>query len=643
MAISRMKKLSAFCLSGEADKLLKKLVKLRCIEVEASPPVDEKLEASVRDDTIRLSLEKKLSAATDALVPLHKYCSASAGLVKQLQLVDFDDFASNGSVEKAEELIKLTNSISLRLSEIKSDLAKHEIRISQLSAWKAFDLPCDFEETIYTRTVTGTLPVSTDRILLETALSEQNSVFTLINEDKSVLYVAVTMLKDFSEAALRILASAGFIKVSLGEAENAPSTEEKKAEEEIGKLNAEREKLISSLFEAAKDYALAEIYYDYIKTELENENSKVKLAATERTVLLTAWVPEKETARVSKALSECGCAFEYTDPQEGDNVPIKLVNNRFAECFEWVLGMYAYPVYGGYDPTFIMSIFYFVIFGIMFADVGYGLVLCLACFLSVKFLKPREGMKRFLLMFGYCGISCILWGVVFGAYFGDMPIAIGKYIIGADMPETLALWIDPVLSPVEFLAFSLGIGVLHLVAGMGVKAYILIKRRKWTDAIFDVGSWYVLFAGIGLLFAAPSVGLWVFIAGISMLVLTQGRNEKSLILRIVKGIGSLYGIVSYAADLLSYSRILALGLAASIIGQVVNILGTMGGATVMGFIMMIVIFLLGHVLNLAINVLGTFVHTSRLHYIEFFGKFYEEGGKPFKPLSPAGKYTHSVD
>jgi len=636
-----MKKLSAFCLSGNADKLLKSLVKLRCLQVEAAPAGEERPIAAAQDERARLSLEKKLSAASDALVLLHKYCAKAAGLVKQPHAVDFEEFASDGALAKAEEIIKETNGISLRLSEIKGESAKLETKISFLAAWKSFDLPCDFEETEYTRTVAGSLPVSTDCALLSCALSENGAVFNLIGEDKSFLYCAVTMLKTESDAALRILASAGFIKAALGESKNTPESERANAAEKLESLKREREELVAGLYERAENYSLAEIYYDYINTELEREISKAKLSATERTVLLTAWVPEKETARVSRALSECGCAFEFTDPAEGDNVPVKLENNRFAKCFEWVLGMYAYPVYGGYDPTFIMSIFYFIIFGIMFADVGYGLVLCLACFLAVKLLKPREGMKRFLLMFGYCGISCIIWGFVFGAYFGDMPIAIGNYMLGANMPETLALWIDPVLSPVEFLIFSLGVGVVHLLAGMGVKAYIMIKRGKWADALFDIGSWYLLFAGIGLVFALPQVGLWVLIAGVASLVLTQGRNEKNLFLKLFKGVGSLYGIVNYVADLLSYSRILALGLAASIVGQVVNILGTMGGGTVIGFIIMIFVFLLGHVLNLAINVLGTFVHTSRLQYIEFFGKFYEDGGTPFKPLSPADKYTRS--
>ena len=203
---------------------------------------------------------------------------------------------------------------------------------------------------------------------------------------------------------------------------------------------------------------------------------------------------------------------------------------------------------------------------------------------------------------------------------------------------TLAVFLDPLQNPMGFLIFALGIGVVHLVAGMAVKFFILCRDGQVLDAILDIGLYWVLFAAIGVIFFFPTVGLWMLAGSAALIVLTHGRAEKNILMKFGKGLLGLYDLVSYASDLLSYSRILALGLSSAIIGQVVNILGTMMGPTVVGFIMLVAVFLLGHTLNLAINVLGTFVHTARLQYIEFFGKFYEDGGIPFEPAIPSEKY-----
>ena len=165
------------------------------------------------------------------------------------------------------------------------------------------------------------------------------------------------------------------------------------------------------------------------------------------------------------------------------------------------------------------------------------------------------------------------------------------------------------------------------------------KQKKVFSAIFDVGSWIVIFVGVALALISTKIGLITALVGVLMLILTQGRAQKNIIMKLVKGVGALYNVTSYASDLLSYSRILALGLASAVIAKVVNIIASLGGDGIVGYILLIVVLLVGHALNMAINLLGTFVHASRLQYIEFFGKFYEEGGTPFTPLTPRSKYV----
>jgi V/A-type H+-transporting ATPase subunit I len=190
-----------------------------------------------------------------------------------------------------------------------------------------------------------------------------------------------------------------------------------------------------------------------------------------------------------------------------------------------------------------------------------------------------------------------------------------------------------------FLAISLGIGAVHLITGMIVKFVLLCKDKHVFAAIFDVGSWLIIFAGIGVLFLHKIAGIVMIVLGVLMIICTAGRSAKNPIMKFFKGLLGLYDIINYAADLLSYSRILALGLASAVIAQVINMVGTMFIDGVLGFFVLLAVSLIGHTVNMALNVLGSFVHTSRLQYLEFFGKFFEDGGEAFTPVTPSDRYT----
>ena len=292
-----------------------------------------------------------------------------------------------------------------------------------------------------------------------------------------------------------------------------------------------------------------------------------------------------------------------------------------------------------------MSIFYLIIFALMFADVGYGLILLVGCLLGLKLMKPRGSLKKFLQMFAYCGVACMITGVLFGGYFGDLPTKMAVNMFGAAEEADLSLWFNPINDPMTFLVVSLAIGAVHLVGALAVKFYILWRSGKPLDAIFDAGSWILVFLGAGVAIVGivlgnvmSTVGLVLVILGYGTLICTQGRAEKNPVMKVLKGLMALYDTISYVSDLLSYSRILSLGLASAVIASVFNLIGTMGGLSFGGIVIFVVAVLVGHLLNIAINVLGSFVHTSRLQYIEFFGKFYEDGGRAFVPLEPMAKY-----
>ena len=652
MSVSKMKKLTVFAHRDEVDDLLRRLVHLRCVELRTAEPPGGKLSmVRCNFDAQRSELESSLTEINEALTVLAPYSKKQRSLISPKQKISFDAFRCDGGEARARSTAERALQIAARNNEIKQEKGRRRAEMDAAAPYRKYDLPLDFEGTEKTDLLLGVLPQKIDLEQLGRKLYTAGAIAELIFEDLGGKYISVVFCKSDGESVRSVLSEYGFVRAGFREVNRTAEEQIRFAKAAMDKLSAEQEALEDELRVLSNDVEALEVLYDLEATELEATLQKQKMVGTERTVMLCGWVPERSEERVGELLEKYACAYELTDPEPDDNPPVFLQNNRFAENFEWVLEMYSYPAYGRFDPTLIMSIFYFIIFGIMFADAGYGLILMLACFGGIKLLKPGKGMERFLKMFGYCGISCVIFGVLFGAYFGDLPLAIMKNMMGMSEEQlpnlallgsaapNVALLFDPLQNPMGFLVLSLGVGAVHLIAGMAVRFVILCKEGHALDAIFDIGFYWLLFLGVGLIFLLPTVGLWTTVAAAALIVLTHGRAEKNIVMKAMKGLLGLYDLISYVSDLLSYSRILALGLAAGVIAQVVNILGTMGGPTVVGFFALIVAFLVGHLLNIAINVLGTFVHTSRLQYIEFFNKFYEDGGVVFDPAVPSDKYT----
>ena len=286
------------------------------------------------------------------------------------------------------------------------------------------------------------------------------------------------------------------------------------------------------------------------------------------------------------------------------------------------------------------GLFFFIFFGMMLSDAGYGLILTIGGLLGARYLDAGEGLKRIMRMIGISGISTMFWGVLYGSWFGDAVPIVAETFFGRSIE--IPMLIDPLNEPMKVLIISCVFGIVHLFAGMGIRAYIMIKRRDVPGAVFDVGLWYVFLIGLPLLLVPGTlgtVGKVMSVAGAVGLVLTQGRHKPTLTGKITSGVMSLYNVTSYFSDVLSYSRILALGLATGVIASVVNILASMAGNSIIGIILFIVVFVFGHLLNLAINALGAYVHSARLQYVEFFGKYYEGGGVKFNPLKIETKYV----
>lgn len=641
MAVNEMKKMSCAVMTDGADGLMRSLQKLSTAELIRTDTDDHSL--SERDvSKKRADVAAELAATRRAVEFLMKYDTAKHSLFSPPQESSVDDFDSgldtivSASVHRANELAAVIASKTSRVAELSS-------QIDALSPWCGSDIALPEDRTAHTVTFCGTFPANAQASVIEAKLEPLAASLQIIGGgDKAPLSAAVICHKDDLDETKKILSSSGFTKAafSADAEEGYAAGKTWLLKKELSDAKAELENAKKSALKLSEKLPDIKAYHDVLLTREKRVEAESTGACTGKTSVFTAWVPAKAVPKVEKVLTEHGAAYSFDDPEEGDDVPVSLSNNAFAKNYEPVLSMYSLPAYGTFDPTMIMSVFYSVIFGLMFADVGYGAILLIGCLLGLKLLHPKEGLKKMMTMFAFCAVACIIGGVLFGGYFGDLPSAIKQNFLGQTDVKSPALAFDMIEEPMSFLVVSLAIGAVHLIAGMIIKFYILVKDGHPLDALFDVGSWLILFAGIGVYFLNSTVGLIMAGVGALMLILTQGRQEKNIIMKFAKGLLSLYDIVSYASDLLSYSRILALGLASAVIASVVNLLGTMGGPTVTGIILFIFVFLIGHVINFLVNILGTYVHTSRLQYIEFFGKFFESGGRQFSPLGYESKYVN---
>ncbi len=676
MSVSSMKKLTLLALAPDTDAIMRRLMKLKCVELRQAAPNGELASFDTAAcDKARLESEKCLDVLHKAIPILARYTTRRAGIGRRVHRVSLSDFEADGQAETARRAAEETLALSSRLEALTAEQTRLRTSMEQLSPWLDYDAPLGEQTSKRTSVLFGILPPKTDAGELEGTLEASGAYIEIVLQDASGIYVALTVLQEERTALERLLHPMGFQPIGFSETSTAQSAYDA-AEEGIRSLDEERYHIEERLRDLSEHLDGIEILCDIEATNAALCRQKRKLAATECCTVIEGWVPEGAAERVEEALSPFVCACELADPEEGEEPPVLLRNNAFATTFEWVIGMYSYPKYGTYDPTWIMSIFYFLIFGLMFADVGYGLLLVIGCFGGVKLLSPKEGMRRMLLMFGYCGIGCMLMGVLFGGWFGDLPTAIMDSFIyhekGVAQTTPLGsffangLILNPISSSTGFLVIALAMGEIHLIAGMALSMIDTIKKGRVLEGLCSAVPFWILFAGLDLLAPAAAVdlvvadpsavsdatrallarlsdiGMYVLVAGLVSILLFKGVGRKGFVGWLSGGLGGLYALIGFASDLLSYSRILALGLVAGVISQVINMMTGLGASGPVGFVFMLIVMIAGHGLNLAINLLGTFVHAARLQYIEFFGKFYEDGGEPFDPLVPAEEFSEDA-
>ena len=425
-----------------------------------------------------------------------------------------------------------------------------------------------------------------------------------------------------------------------------PAEKAKRLSKKSAELKDKNEELKDEIAKYAEYRDSIRDTQDYFELRAEKYRVIAELDQSEHIFVLNGYIPEDDCQKLEEICQKVPSAvLEFEDA--GENAPVKLKNNAFAEPAESIVTMYSPPSHDDIDPTPVLAFFFYFFFGMMFSDAGYGLLLVIATAIGIKVFKPDKKMRNNLKLFQYCGISTIFWGLVFGSIFGDAPAVFYKLFTGNEITmQQLLPWptLDTQKDALFIMIMSIAFGLMHILVGMGCKFYVCLKQKKYAEAFFDTGLWMLMLIGFAILACGMAVSqILVYIgAGIAIacavgLILTQGRAKNGIFGKLIGGVASLYDITSYVSDLLSYSRLLALGLTTGVMAQVFNMLSTLMGTNVIGILFMIVIFIAGHAITIGLNALGSYVHTMRLQYVEMFSKFYEGGGKPFEPFSLKSK------
>lgn len=665
MAILPMKKISIYGLNQNRKTLLELLQRQASVEI-----LDCKLDKERMFDKADISSskmifessQKSLQAAVTILDSLVKPESSPLAMFEGRVPITPAEYQqteqqATQTLAVAKQIVRLNK----KAVDLKAQVVRDQASIVALTPWQALDISMRVKKTAYTRVFLGTFPIDYDEqsltLAVQTALPTVDAIdVEIISQSAQQTCAVIICHNQYGQEMEQALRTLGF-SLPTAPSKRAPAIKIEQLQEQIEQANQQIQGYQDEII-ALQEHRTALLYTsDYYTARIEKYQVLAKMAKSKSTFVLRGYIPAEDCAQLQDLLEEqCPCYVELTDPDPDEQAPVKLKNSAFSAPVEGVVESFSLPGKGEIDPSTIMAAFYYFLFGLMLSDMAYGLIMIIGCgVVLIKFKNMEPGLKNSIKMFLYCGISTAFWGLMFGSFFGDVIEVVSETFFGVTV-STPYLWYKPLNDPMRLLMFSMLLGIIHLFTGLGIKFYLLVKAGKVKDAIYDVLFWYFLvggaivyfmstqmfvdISGMGLQFPAAvgSVGGALAIIGAVGIVLTGGRESKNPVIRTMKGAFSLYGATSYLSDILSYSRLLALGLATGVIASVFNQMGAMGGSGVVGVLLFIVVFILGHALNIGLNLLGAYVHSNRLEFVEFFGKFYEGGGRKFTPFSASTKH-----
>lgn len=649
MAIVKMKGLRLLAMRSDREALLELLQGMGCVEID-EPDQDPQTwqgllsqlgsQTLSRPDGQALSQAREdLQAAQRALAVLKRHGDKGRGLLAprprltRQQLFDGE--------EQGKQAVQQVLEADRQLAALEAQHSKLLTQRAALAPWLELNIPLDTASTQEMVVQFGTVTAGVELEQVQRAVEGASELaqLTQASVDRDVRSCLLVCYTSAQEEVLQALRDFGWSRMNLsGWTGTAKENDQRIAREleQNEQESAQAEQQLAQLTSLAEPIRQAA---DRASVRINREEGRSRLLDTEKTFLLEGWVPAEKWPELESQLKNYPCAWELRDPTEEEypKVPVKLKNNWFTRPLSMVTEMYSLPAYNGLDPNPLMAPFFILFYGIMMADMGYGLLMMIASVVVLKKSRPRAGMHNFFALLGLCGVSTFIMGALTGGFFGDFISQLLKLI----NPESTFVWFWPTLfTPLEdtmmILVGAMALGFVQILVGMAISFVKKLRRGQVMDAIWEEVTWWVVFAGLAL--AILGVTNLVIILGGVMVVAGPILTEKGFG-KITGIFGSLYNhVTGYFGDILSYSRLMALMLAGSVIAQVFNTLGAIPGNVVI----FIIISMLGNALNFALNLLGCYVHDLRLQCLEYFNKFYEDGGKPFRPMKLDTNYYDVV-
>lgn len=594
------------------------------------------------DDSTMVNTEYQdelISRTSNALNKLGEYKKKGRKFFHQTTTT-FTNFINN-----KEKRIKLLKDVEAKFDELhflNSENIEEQKLINAMKPFSKLEYTTkELSESLYSSFHLGYITDARWDVINDYA-NRTNLEFVAFEHNEKGHHVLIYLDVDDLERQLTQLKRFGFIELKL------PIIDETVKEYIAIKTNiiTQNEKVINEIESYLSDIAdNQEIELKTLVDQTKAEKDRLLVAYKEEDddVIFDCWISLDKATSLQGVVRTVTLDYqlEFEDPTELDYVPTLLENNKFVQPFESITNTYSVPNYREIDPNPLMSIWYWIIFGVLIGDIGYGLLLLIGGILLLKIMKPKGGIEDLVKVFTYSGITATIMGVISGSVFG-VGIDLGQ-IVGNlfNQPGWTTVFLQPMADPMTMLIFSLGLGILHMGTGLILKIITSYRRKRYLDGLADGLSWLFILIGITLIAinmvttntTLGIIGTIFAIFGLGLILVAGGLRKEGIVGKIFGGLGGLFDITSYLSDILSYSRILALALSTAVIAYTMNTLAGLIQGSILGIILSLVIYLVGHVFNMAISLLSAYVQNNRLQYLEYYGKFYEGGGYLFKPLA----------
>lgn len=636
MAIVKMKKLRVIAMAGRREELLEGLLRLGCVEISEPDGKEQEWSALMRRGQSRLlSAKEDITQAGTALAALKKYAQSKDGLFIQRRPVSEAEFLGGKTVEKARAVSRDIGEQLQALTRLQNEESRLLARQASLQPWRSLDMPLELEGTASVLFRMGVCPGGADTGAIKTELAAADAAAELyeLSADKQQNYYLLVCHRADESAVMELLRPHAFSVVSFQGLTGTAAENLQNLERQLEENHGAQARAAEAIAALGGEKELLQLYTDRLRAEEAREVNAERMLTDGTILFFEGWAPAERMGDVQSLLEKLGCAWEASDPTEEEipEVPVQLKNNWLTRPLNMVTEMYSLPAYNNVDPNPLMAPFFILFYGIMMADMGYGLLMFLAGTIISRKYRPKGTMGHMMGLMQLCGVSTFIMGAITGGFFGDFLTQVVKLTTGGDF--ALPALFTPLNDTLMILVGAIALGGVHIVTGMAVSFIRKFKAGAVLDAIFEEATWWIVFAGIGLM--AAGVTNIVLYAGLALVVigpLVTGQGFG----KIMGIFGSLYNhVTGFFGDFLSYARLMALMLAGSVIAQVFNTLGAIPN----NIIIFLIISLAGNALNFALNLLGCYVHDLRLQCLEYFGKFYEDGGRPFRPLAMETKYV----